>query len=149
MLNERYTHSTVFILPIIFDKYFSKQDLENNEFVNMFLYNTELSFVNHFFIVFHKISHTFLSKLRNIDTYVKDYKFINGINKYTCIVFSRNTRDNLIINTCKNGCFNCLKQENKEKILNFWKPKGNSKVYQYLFGNYFFIKHNQADEVLN
>ena len=39
MIVNKYTKHSIFSLPLIFDNIFNKEELKNNEFVNMYIYD--------------------------------------------------------------------------------------------------------------
>ena len=117
MIINKYTKHSIFSLPQIFYDTFTKYDLKNSEFVNMYtsdMNNPLLS--NHIFLVFH-----------NTKAYL-----IERIN-YRVFTFNKAYSIHSIVNKIDLGLYERLGYQAKLQILNFWNISVDSKVHEYLF----------------
>lgn len=67
MLIDKYTKHSIFSLPQIFGDILSKRDLDDSEFVNMYMNDVNNPLLSsHVFLVFHNIKPYLLNTLNNI-----------------------------------------------------------------------------------
>lgn len=135
MLIDRYTKHSIFSLPLIFDNLFTKDELLDSDFVNMYLYDMNNPILsNHIFLVFHNIKKPLLNRLTNICIYHNTYTIVKDNIPYTVISFNRSFIVKNVIDRINKGLYCELSYESKLKILWFWNNKGfSSKLHSYLF----------------
>lgn len=139
MLIDKFTKHTIFSLPLIFGDILNKETLKENEFVNMYEYDTNSPLLsNHIFLVFHNIKKELLDKLKSHSSYNSDYLIVKDKIKYTVVSFRKEFNIYIVVDTINKGLYYCLSYEKKIKILSFWNS-GNihlSKIHAYLFNNH-------------
>ena len=134
MIINKYTKHSIFSLPQIFYDTFTKYDLKNSEFVNMYtsdMNNPLLS--NHILLVFHNTKAYLIERLKKHRLYYCDYTLtIDGIN-YRVFAFNKAYSIHSIVNKIDLGLYERLGYQAKLQILNFWNISVDSKVHEYLF----------------
>lgn len=139
------TLSTMLMMPFIctyvYDHYISKEELEENGFVNMFLKYAGSNLEDCYYLLFEtkKIKPYFIKKLQ--DWYeCKDY--VDKVIKkkiYTLYVLKKlPCRSNFYArfeSIIKWKMWKALPYEDKMKILEFWKCKPTDKLHAYLFSD--------------
>lgn len=136
MLIDKYTVHTIFTLPIIFYDILSKNDLKDNDFVNLYTYDLNNNrYNNHIFLVFHNIKPYLEERLKNHQQYIDNYTVCINRVFFKVFVFLRSFTMKYIIDNVNKGLYNTLQYKEKIKILTFWQLNAESIVHQYLFDN--------------
>ena len=136
MIVDKYTKHSIFSLPLIFDNIFNKEDLKNNGFVNMYIYDINNSLLsNHFFLAFTYLSNTLLDKLKEFPNYYTNYIVIINNIKYSIVCFTRGFYADFIIKNTEKGLYYENAYESKVRILEFWNPNNriSKSLLSYLF----------------
>ena len=131
MIINKYTKHSIFSLPQIFYDTFTKYDLKNSEFVNMYtsdMNNPLLS--NHIFLVFHNTKTYLIERLKKHRLYYCDYTLtIDRIN-YRVFAFNKAYSIHSIVNKIDLGLYERLGYQAKLQILNFWHHSVASKGHE-------------------
>lgn len=135
MIIDKYTKHSVFSLPLIFDNVFTRQELKDNDFINMYTYDVNHTLLsNHIFLVFRCIKKGLLDKLTALNIFHTKYELTIDNVKYVVICFIRTLNINFIIHNIDKGLYFELPYEDKVRILQFWTITHiNKRLLNYLF----------------
>lgn len=134
MLIDKYTKHSIFSLPQIFGDTISKRDLDESEFVNMYMYDINNPLLsNHVFLVFHNIKPYLLDTLRQNHLFHSSYTITMNRIKYTVLAFNRAYSIHTITNKIEYGLYKLINYNTKIKIIKFWNAGVDSKLHKYLF----------------
>lgn len=134
MIIDKKTKHSIFSLPLIFEDFTNRKELEDNGFINMYTYdvNSPLS-SNHIFLVFLNLKEELLNKLKNHISYYNNYSITIDNIDYTVISFKRTFIISHIVNTIDKGLYLHLSYKQKMKILSFWYNYNDTNLHRYLF----------------
>lgn len=134
MLIDKYTKHSIFSLPQIFGDILSKRDLDDSEFVNMYMNDVNNPLLSsHVFLVFHNIKPYLLNTLKQHHLFHCSYTITMNKIKYTVLAFNKAYCIHVITRKIEYGLYKSLGYETKIKILNFWNAGVNGKLHKYLF----------------
>lgn len=134
MIIDKYTKHSIFSLPQIFYNTFTKYDLKENEFINMYINDMNNPLLsNHIFLVFHNIKKYLIDRLKNHHLYYNNYRITLYGTQYIVFTFNKAYSIHTIVNKINLGLYERLSYNAKMKILTFWNTNIESKVHSYLF----------------
>lgn len=148
MIIDKYTKHSIFSLPILFNNKITAQELKDNRFINMYVYDENRPLMDCIFLVFKGLSKEFLYKLSKIKGYCNYITQIIDDVDYDIISFTKDEFDNYIVDSINKGLYYTIGFDNKMKIIKFWfNPKMNEKIFKYLFDEHCEVEKPVEEEL--
>lgn len=122
------TLTTRYILPFIFDS--NKLFNDNYKFINAYVSDINRPYLdNHIFVLFEydTVIYNSIDKCMKDNKYFYDNKLISINNVlYSEYIFVIPNEYKSVVHTIKDGYYNIITSDSKEKIISFWKDKSLS-----------------------